>query len=409
MALSTAQQAVAESDSRFRVLVAGRRWGKTHLAIRELARFSRYPRRKVLYIAPTYRQAKQIVWKDLKNKLTDLKWAKRINESELMITLVNGTEIMLRSADNYDSIRGLGVDFVVFDEFADISAETWTEVVRPALSDRQGHALFIGTPKGFANWAKDLYDRGQQGMDDWASWQYTTAQGGNVTLEEIEAAKMDLDERTFNQEYNATFETYQNVIYYNFGNERVTTHLPKVEAKTVLHIGVDFNVSPLCAVVAIADSETKKLCVVDAVEIYSSNTQELCDEINARYANNKKVAYPDASGSHRHTVGDTDHNILRVNGFEVKSPKKNPPVKDRINSVNAAFLNAQGTTRLLIHPRCKKLIECLHKHTYKADTQQPDKASGYDHFPDALGYLVHSLMPIRRPGTTQQNGYYGAV
>lgn len=408
MGLNLPQKTVAECDARFRVLIGGRRLGKTWLAIRELARFGRFPERKILYIAPSYRMAKQIVWKDLKGRLSDINWIKKVNESELTVTLVNGTEIMLRSADNYDSIRGLGVDFVVFDEFADIDVETWTEVVRPALSDRQGHALFIGTPKGVSNWAKELYDRGQDNLDDWKSWQFTTLDGGNVSAEEIESAKQDLDERTFRQEYLASFETYSNIIYYNFNRDRLFKEDQEITPKDILHVGMDMNISPMSAVVSKWNG--KHLTVVDAIEIYGSNTQELCEEIKQRYPKNKIIAYPDASGGAGTTSGKSDHNIIRQNGFDIKAPRRNPPVVDRINSVNAAFENSAGLNRLTIHHKCKRLIECLEKQTYKNSTRQPDKASGFDHLNDALGYLVFGLMPVKRPSSTEPDqSYYGAI
>lgn len=408
MGLNLPQKTVAESNSRFRVLIGGRRLGKTWLAIRELARFARHPDRKILYIAPSYRMAKQIVWKDLKSRLNNINWIKKVNESELTITLVNGSEIMLRSADNYDSIRGLGVDFVVFDEFADIDVETWTEVVRPALSDRGGHGLFIGTPKGMSNWSKDLFDRGQGESPDWASWQFTTLDGGNVTEEEILAAQQDLDARTFRQEYMATFETYANSIYYNWNHDYFSDEEVDFGPRDIIYAGLDFNTNPMSAVIATWDG--KKIRVIDNIEIYGSNTQEMCDEIKERYPNNRVWAYPDASGGNSSTSGKSDHRILEQNGFVVKSARKNPPVKDRINSVNAAFLNAAGDNRLVLSRKCKRLAECLEKHTYKGDTRQPDKDSGYDHLTDALGYLVYALMPIRRPVTHNNDAsYYGVV
>ena len=124
MPLSTAQKVIGDDETRFRVVVAGRRFGKTYLSVREMAKFGRFPKRKIVYIAPSYRQGKQTVWADLKTRLGDLGWIKRVNETELTITLINGSQIMLRSADNYDSMRGLGIDFVVFDEFADIAQQT---------------------------------------------------------------------------------------------------------------------------------------------------------------------------------------------------------------------------------------------------------------------------------------------
>jgi hypothetical protein len=136
MPLSNAQDKVTRTTTRFRVVVAGRRFGKTHLSIRELCYHAREPGKEVWYIAPTYKMARQIVWKKLKNRLTDLNWVAKTNETELTITLVNGSTISLKGADNYDSLRGVGLDFIVLDEFADIEPEAWYETLRPTLSGR---------------------------------------------------------------------------------------------------------------------------------------------------------------------------------------------------------------------------------------------------------------------------------
>lgn len=410
MALSTAQETITKDSTRFRVVIAGRRFGKTFLSIRELAKFARHPNRKVVYIAPSYRQAKQTIWLDLKSRLGELGWIKRVNETELTITLINGSLLMLRSADNYDSMRGLGIDFVVFDEFADILPQTWTEVIRPALSDREGEAMFIGTPKGFGNWAKNLWDQGQDpSFTDWSSYQYTTLDGGNVRAEEIEAAKQDLAEREFRQEYMATFETYSGAVYYSFDRSQLFALAdmdPGVHDRETLHVGVDFNVSPMSAVIAVKRGE--RLFVIDAVEIYGSNTDELCEEVKTRYGTERKyMAYPDASGGARNTKGTSDHNILRQHGFTVKSPSRNPPVKDRIAAVNSAFKSSNGAIKLYINNTTKRLIECVEKQTYKGDTRVPDKDSGFDHLVDALGYLTVYHFPIQRPQQKDTTSVFG--
>ena len=109
MPLNPGQREVAASAARFRVVVAGRRWGKTYLAIREVAKIAREPNRRVFMVYPTYRQAKQVIWDSLKYRLQDLNWIQRVNESDLSITLINGSKISLRGADNPDSLRGVGI------------------------------------------------------------------------------------------------------------------------------------------------------------------------------------------------------------------------------------------------------------------------------------------------------------
>ena len=394
MPLSTAQQAIADDNHRFRVVVAGRRFGKTHLAIRELCYYGRLPDREVWYIAPTYRQAKQIVWRKLKHKLQDLKWVKKINESELSIILKNGSTIALKGADNADSLRGVGLDFMVMDEFADIDPEAWYEVLRPTLADKQGGALFIGTPKGIGNWAHDLYSMPVEFPDTWNSFQYTTIDGGNVKAEEIEAAKADLDERTFRQEFMATFETYAGRIYYAFDRLH---NVKQVDIDTsIIYTGWDFNVDPMSVVVAVRHND--ELYVIDEIRIFSSNTNEAVDELKGRYPHSKVWAYPDPAARQRKTSagGQTDLTILQNAGFIVKAPNAHNPVRDRINAVNSRLCDSQGVRHLFLDPRCKYTIEGLERHTYKEGTTQPDKESGYDHMMDALGYMVDYLFPIRK-------------
>ena len=274
MALSLAQETIANSDKRFRVVVAGRRFGKTHLSIRELCFHARKPNQEVWYVAPTYRQAKQIVWRKLKYKLQDLNWAKKINESELTILLKNGSVISLKGADNADSLRGVGLDFMVMDEFADVDEEAWTEVLRPTLADKQGKALFIGTPKGIGNWAHDLYTMPLEQPNVWASFQYTTIDGGQVKEEEIESAKRDLDERTFRQEFLATFETYSGRIYYAF-DRKDNCQPPESVDISMVYIGMDFNIDPMSAVVAVRQGDN--LYVIDEIRMFSSNTTEIVE------------------------------------------------------------------------------------------------------------------------------------
>lgn len=413
MALSTPQETIFKDQHRFRVVVAGRRFGKTHLSITELCYHAKDPNREVWYVAPTYRQAKQIVWRKLKHRLQDLRWAKKVNESELTILLKNGSVISLKGADNADSLRGVGLDYLVMDEFADIDPEAWYEVLRPTLADKQGGALFIGTPKGLGNWSHDLYTMPLEQPEQWASFQYTTIEGGNVKPEEIEAARRDLDERTFRQEFMATFETYAGRIYYSF--DRKDNCKPPEEGKvdlSVLYIGMDFNIDPMSAVIAVRNGDN--LYVIDEIRMFSSNTQEAVEEIKSRYPRAKIFVYPDPAAHQRKTSagGATDITILANAGFVVKAPRSHTPVRDRINAVNSRLKGSDGIFRLFIHPKCKYTIEGLEKHTYKEGTTQPDKDSGYDHQMDALGYLVDYLFPVRRdidPATTLPQRWGHAV
>lgn len=394
MPLSQSQLTIANDPHRFRVAVCGRRFGKTHIATRELARFAREPNREVWYLAPTYRQAKLIAWRKLKARLLDLRWVAKVNESELTITLKNQSVISLKGADHADSLRGIGLDFLVMDEFAMIDPEAWYEVLRPALADREGHALFISTPAGM-NWAKDLYDLQDEFPDEWRSFTYTSLDGGQIPLSEIEAARRTMDERTFRQEFLASWETYSGRIFYAFNrHDNLKAYTDPIPHE--LHIGIDFNIDPITAVIAVKKNEI--LYVIDEIRIMGSNTDELVNEIRSRYPNNSIICYPDPAGAQRKTSagGRTDHTILRNANFRVLAPHSHNAVKDGINAVNAKLRSSTGITTLFIDPKCKYTIECLEKFTYKEGTSIPDKDAGFDHLADALRYMVDYIFPIKR-------------
>ena len=381
MPLTKPQKNVIKDDSRFRVLITGRRFGKTFVAINEIAKFASIPNKKIW-------------WGVLKEKMIYHKWVKSINHSDLTLTLKNNSQITLRGSDNESSLRGVGVHFLILDEFQDINKTAWYEVLRPTLSDTEGHALFCGTPRGFGNWSYDLYKMGENNKD-WKSFQYTTLEGEQVSEDEIEQAKQDLDLRTFQQEYEATFVNYSGMIYYNFSRDK--NIIEKYNKNTgVLHIGLDFNVDPMSAVVCIIEND--RIFVVDEVQIYSSNTNEMCDEIKTRYKNKQIVVYPDPSARQRKTSagGLTDLAILKNNGFDVRCRSTAPLVRDRINAVNSKLKNVNGKNSLFIVKFCKNAIKSIERQIYKEGTHIPDKDSGYDHMNDALGYLVEYNFPLRR-------------
>jgi hypothetical protein len=394
MPLTNPQKNVIQDKSRFRVLITGRRFGKTFVAINEIAKFASISNKKIWYVAPSYRQAKAICWGVLKEKMIYHKWVKSINHSDLTLTLKNNTQITLRGSDNESSLRGVGLNFLILDEFQDINKTAWYEVLRPTLSDTKGHALFCGTPRGFGNWSYDLYKMGETNKD-WQSFQYTTLEGEQVTQDEIEQAKQDLDLRTFQQEYEATFVNYSGMIYYNFSRDKNIIE-KYTKDSPILHIGLDFNVDPMSAVVCIIEND--RIIVIDEIQIYSSNTNEMCDEIKTRYKNKQIVVYPDPSARQRKTSagGLTDLSILKNNGFDVRCRSTAPLVRDRINAVNSKLKNVNGKNSLFIVKFCKNAIKSIERQIYKEGTHIPEKDSGYDHMNDALGYLIEYLYPLKR-------------
>ena len=200
----------AVDANRFTVAVAHRRFGKTVAAINHIIKAALQCEREAprfAYIAPTYTQAKRVAWDYLLKYTQPL--SATANISELRVDFY-GRRISLYGADNPDSLRGIYLDGVVLDEVGDMNPKIWNEVVRPALSDRLGWALFIGTPKG-ANHFKDLRDRAEK---EWALLEFKASQTGIVPQEELDAARKEMGDDKYNQEFECSFNAAVEGSYY---------------------------------------------------------------------------------------------------------------------------------------------------------------------------------------------------
>ncbi len=399
MPLTPAQRDIAESNARFKVVAAGRRFGKSFLSLSLMARVARHPYTQVWYVTTTYSAAKNIMWSYLKEKLQRFGWAKSFHEVALQAHLVNGSVISLKGANNPDSLRGIGLDYLVMDESAYLDERVWTEVLRPTLSDKQGGALFISSPSG-RNWFYDIWNTARSGEEeDWESWQFTTLEGGNVPPEEVEAAKRNLDQRTFEQEYEAEFVTYTGLVYYGFDFDENVVDRSYEESDSVL-IGMDFNIDPMTATVFQIDRNDGTLFLVDEIEIFGSNTDEMAEEILCRYPSDEITIYPDPACVQSRTSagGRTDLSILQSYGFKCKFRRKHPLIRDRINAVNSALCSADGSRRVLINKKCKRAIHALERHSYKRGTNLPEKGGENDlsHITDSMGYLIEYLYPVNK-------------
>jgi len=199
------QQEVFKDKTRFKVVAAGRRCGKSRMAaVSLLIEGLKCPQGSaVLYVSPTMGQSRQIIWDLLLDLGRDVIQGSHVNN--LDITLINGARIYVRGADRPDTLRGVSLTYAVLDEVADIKPEAWEQVIRASLSDKKGRALFIGTPKG-RNWFYETFRLGEEGSDpDWKSWHFTTADNPLIDASEIESAKKTLSSFAFKQEYMASF------------------------------------------------------------------------------------------------------------------------------------------------------------------------------------------------------------
>lgn len=206
------QLEVFSDKTRFRIVAAGRRFGKSRLAAwMLLIEALKSTSKDVFYVAPTYQQAKDILWGLLKELGHEV--IKQAHENTSVLTLVNGRKIYLKGADRPDTLRGVGLAFVVIDEYADIKPNVWEQILRPALADVQGGALFIGTPKG-RNHFYELYQFAESGKDkQWTGFHYTSYDNPLIPASEIEAAKGSMSSFAFRQEFLASFEAASRDIF----------------------------------------------------------------------------------------------------------------------------------------------------------------------------------------------------
>ena len=407
LSLRPAQGEVFSAKNRFRVLVAGRRFGKSYLSCVELfTKALERPGETFFYCAPTYRMAKDIAWKTLK-KIVPKEYIRTKNETDLRLDLINDSTIELKGTENAMALRGRSLSGVVLDEAAFMDAEVWFEVIRPALADKEGWALFISTPDGTASWFYDLWCFVEEDTSNlWKRWSFTTIEGGNVSPTEVEAARAQLDQRTFRQEFEASFENLTGLVAISFSDDNISTTAKDISIQPLL-LGVDFNVDPMSGIVAVKHDQN--LYVFDEIMLTGGATPwDFAEEVTRRYGVDRRIiACPDPTGGARKTsgVGVTDHAILRRSGFNVQSPRSPWKIRDKITAVNTGLLDASGTRRVLIHPRCKELIKALRTLTYAPGTGLPNKNLGVDHAFDAFGYLCLQQFNLAKPETLGTTSY----
>ena len=202
--LHPAQLQIFHSEKRFKIVAAGRRFGKSYLsAWLLLIKGIQSESKDVFYVAPTFQQAKDIMWAMLKDLGRDL--IAQAHENTAVLTLINGRKIYLKGSDRPETLRGVGLSYVVLDEYASMKPVVWEQIIRPTLADVRGEAFFIGTPAG-KNHFYDLY-RDALDDDDWDAFQFNSTDNPFLPPEEIEASRKTMSSMSFRQEFEASFET----------------------------------------------------------------------------------------------------------------------------------------------------------------------------------------------------------
>lgn len=431
---------LCRSRSRFNVVPAGRRSGKTELVgkrkivlkamnahRKDLPEFYiPYPDPRLFVAAPTYNQVERIYWADLKKMVPKEFMLKRPNESSLVIQLVNGAEIHCLGMDKPERIEGSPWDYGVLDEFANMKQKVWTQHVRPALSDRLGSCDFIGVPEGrnhyydlYKNALADSLQADREGrVPEWGAFHWISAD--ILPESEIIAAKKDLDELTYQQEYEASFINFVGRAYYAFIEETHCAALTYNPRNDLLFM-FDFNVAPGVAAVAQEQhlpsrgSGTKFWGTGVIGEVWiprGSNTIRVCDKLLYDWGNHQGriFCYGDATGGAGGSakVLGSDWQLIKEKlwghfGMDraiFRVPQANPRERDRVNSVNSRMRNTKGEIRLMVDPsRAPQTVRDLEGTiVVEGGSGEIDKTSNPDmsHITDAIGYHLWREYPVRK-------------
>lgn len=382
MKLHQAQSQIAIDTHRFRVVNCGRRFGKTTLAVLEMVAKAVYGNdRQILYVAPTYQQARDIAWQELKRICAPV--ANKINESRLEIvvnTTLGGTSsIILRGWESIETLRGQKFHFVVIDEIASMRnwSSNWQEIIRPTLTDFRGEALFISTPKGF-NHFYDLYNL-QNSDPDYKSFHFTTYDNEHVPADEVDKAKAELTEDRFAQEYLADFRKTEGLVYKGFDRERhvYTDRNLEPEYPTDILAGIDWGWTNPASSHKYKKSPDRHYWITEEFYKTGKTTSEIIEWVKTLGAN--KV-YPDPAEPDRIEEA-------RRAGLNVRDVSKD--IEAGIACVQELFKQ----NRIHIHASCTNLLWELETYSYpekkadKNEAETPIKEN--DHAMDEMRYVLY--------------------
>lgn len=379
MKLHEKQQEIVRCKKRFRVVCAGRRFGKSTLAVEEMLWVAvNVTNARVAYIAPTHQAARDIVWNQLKQRTASL--SPQPNESRLDMIVPNASEttsfIALRSWDAVESLRGQFFDLIVLDEVAQYRNfdEGWNAVLRPALTDKKGRAIFISTPRGY-NKFYELFSIQDQ---DYASFRFTSYDNPHIDPAEIDEARRLLPEDTFEQEYMAEFRKLTGLVYKEFDrNKHIFQDLTDAQGEKLA--GIDFGFTNPTAVLTIIKDYDNHYWVTDEWYHTGKTDTETAEYVAAQGYNR---VYPDPAAAN----AIAQLRKLKINVRDVV--KGQDSIKSGIEKVRELF--KQG--RLHIHASCANLIYELETYAYPErkefhpEPEAPIKET--DHALDALRYLV---------------------
>lgn len=395
---------------RFLIISAGRRARKTLIGGRKVLNHAIENETQRYFLgAPTRQQAKDIFWKRLMQDTRLLR--KDVSRGELVVTLMNNAEIAIVGLDRPERIEGQEWHGCHITEMGNVKPDAWDENIRPALADTGGFAILDGVPEG----RNHYYERALYACDqaipetkqyhgayhdckkdsEWAF--YTWFSADVLSKSEIEHAKLQLDPRTYRQEYEGSFESYAGLAYYAFG-EHNFMDLER-DWGSAIHVGMDFNVNPMTA--TLGSIRGDRYWQWGEIWLEHSNTMEMCEKLMEYVDDSKEIIiYPDSTGKSEHSnASKSDIAILNQAGFEVRANPSNPFQVDRINAVNSLMVDRGQQTRYLVNPKnCPKTVNDWNK-VESTDDGRIDRSQEKQmltHMSSAAGYLIAYNWPVRQ-------------
>ena len=387
---------------RFIITSAGRRSRKTLIGQRKVFKAGiRNQENRYFLGAPTHQQAKDIYWRRLLQDSTLLR--SDIDRSELKVRLYNGAEIVVLGLDRPERIEGQEWHGCQISEIGNIKPEAWPEHILPALADTGGFAILDGVPEGrnhyyeLALYACDdvipktvplhgaYHDCKKD--DEWAFFTWFSADVLKPSF--IEHYKQQVDERTFRQEMEGSFESYAGVAYYTFGEHNFRDI--QRDWGSPISVGMDFNVNPMTATLGTIKGDSYHQW--GEIWLENSNTMEMRDELLTFVDDPREIIiFPDSTGKHDSSNATiSDLAILKKAGFTVKAKEGNPYIIDRVNSVNSIMVDRGAKTRYLVNPKtCPKSVNdwnrVIRTDDGKLDKKQEKQMIG--HISAGAGYLI---------------------
>lgn len=303
------------------------------------------------------------------------------------------THLLCRSFESVQRIVGVNLSHVIVDEIDTVNNKVTTQAFPKILGRlRSGNVrqfAAASTPEGFKWLYNEFGSPEALQREDRKLIKMRTTDNPHLPADFIERLKANYDPALLKAYLDGEFVNLNTgTVYDRFDRDKHVIKSFDYDYDEPLHIGVDFNVGNMSAVIAVKTAD--RLIVIDEIS-NGHDTDAIGKEVNRRYPNRVIYAYPDASGGNRSTNATrTDIEILAGYGFRNQSPKANPPVRDRVAAMQAALENGKGEVRIQITQNCKRVIECLELQSY-TEKGEPDKDAGYDHMNDAMGYMCWRL------------------